>query len=467
MVKVTSLAVAATVASTATTTLVSAASGGVRVSSLRNPLSGSNGATTFQGGHFKPFLTATSKGAIEHCRTILTKAGDTWLSLATANSLSVAQLQKMNPYVPRGSLPVDELICVQRFAPDCTQRHTSQSGESCMGIAYSYQMTLDQLITYNPEVDCWNLAVSTELCVNVEREAKEYKSPPAVVTPPAFIDSVVTPPPVTPSASAESNNTLNNNNLLSTRQPEPIDPTQGCTAFYIVRPGETCADITVQTRLAFSELIKYNHNFNCADLTTGQILCTSTDTSIGPVVPLPASNVRISFTSSPPASQLTASTQDSTLTPEMQLALEAHNAERALYNLPTLSWSPLLSTSASGIAEALVEQGCSIHNSELPLGENIWAFSSNYKPHDSAWSVERAVRDWIRGNGREREGYNPLEASYGHWSQIVWRDSERVGCGKAGRLNGEGVFCGVVVCHYDPRGNFEGENPLAGKVGKL
>ena len=42
----------------------------------------------------------------------------------------------------------------------------------------------------------------------------------------------------------------------------------------------------------------------------------------------------------------------------------------------------------------------------------------------------------------------------GHYTQVVWRKSLRVGCGMA--------TCGateVWVCNYDPAGNWDGERP--------
>ncbi|KAM2731092.1 hypothetical protein EV2_034798 [Malus domestica] len=43
----------------------------------------------------------------------------------------------------------------------------------------------------------------------------------------------------------------------------------------------------------------------------------------------------------------------------------------------------------------------------------------------------------------------------GHYTQVVWRNSARVGCAKV-RCSSGGTFIG---CNYDPPGNYVGEKP--------
>lgn len=44
----------------------------------------------------------------------------------------------------------------------------------------------------------------------------------------------------------------------------------------------------------------------------------------------------------------------------------------------------------------------------------------------------------------------------GHYTQIVWRDSVRLGCASVNCLNG-GMY---AICSYDPPGNYIGESPF-------
>ncbi|CAK9327998.1 unnamed protein product [Citrullus colocynthis] len=43
----------------------------------------------------------------------------------------------------------------------------------------------------------------------------------------------------------------------------------------------------------------------------------------------------------------------------------------------------------------------------------------------------------------------------GHYTQVVWKDSIRIGCAKANCRTG-GAF---IVCNYDPHGNIIGQRP--------
>ncbi|CAB4290778.1 unnamed protein product [Prunus armeniaca] len=43
----------------------------------------------------------------------------------------------------------------------------------------------------------------------------------------------------------------------------------------------------------------------------------------------------------------------------------------------------------------------------------------------------------------------------GHYTQVVWRNTARVGCAKV-RCNSGGTFIG---CNYDPPGNYVGQKP--------
>ena len=49
---------------------------------------------------------------------------------------------------------------------------------------------------------------------------------------------------------------------------------------------------------------------------------------------------------------------------------------------------------------------------------------------------------------------NRCKGVCGHYTQIVWRKSQRLGCGMASCGDTE-----VWVCNYDPPGNFLGQRP--------
>jgi hypothetical protein len=122
--------------------------------------------------------------------------------------------------------------------------------------------------------------------------------------------------------------------------------------------------------------------------------------------------------------------------------------------LPDLVWADALATSATAWANHLksaYECKQLVHEQRDPtdtsIGENVAGGYIGFKPTG-------AVKIWAD----EHYDFAPVyvfDPSYGHYTQIVWRDSIYLGCGLAQCSNGLIVF----VCRYSPAGNVEGEQP--------
>lgn len=89
------------------------------------------------------------------------------------------------------------------------------------------------------------------------------------------------------------------------------------------------------------------------------------------------------------------------------------------------------------------------HPDNLEFGENL-AWNS-----DSSSSCAKLIKMWYD----EVKLYSFKDAVFthesGHFTQLVWRDTKRVGCGRAFSSGPRGgVF---LVCNYDPAGNYSGE----------
>jgi len=135
--------------------------------------------------------------------------------------------------------------------------------------------------------------------------------------------------------------------------------------------------------------------------------------------------------------------------------LEAHNALRREVGLSDLGWSSEIEQVAQNWANVLKDQGCEIdHNPErytLDFGENIIWFSG------FSLTPQEVVDVW----SAEKEDFDPLtglcapDKTCGHYTQIVWRDTIALGCGKA-----ECGFAEIWVCNYSPAGNVSGEKPF-------
>ncbi len=136
----------------------------------------------------------------------------------------------------------------------------------------------------------------------------------------------------------------------------------------------------------------------------------------------------------------------------------AHNAVREAATptpdptIPPLSFDGALAQTAQEWSARCVFE----HSTGNNLGENLAAFSgADSSPDDvvEAWASEDAFFDLAANTCADGE-------QCGHYTQIVWRDTERVGCGVSTcnfpDLGGDGSFW---VCNYDPPGNFVGTRP--------
>jgi len=129
-----------------------------------------------------------------------------------------------------------------------------------------------------------------------------------------------------------------------------------------------------------------------------------------------------------------------------------HNAWRKKVGVPDLVWSNTLATVAQKWATALkTNNNCSmVHSGNPSYGENLyWAsgFVPTPKQVVDAWGNE--VTDYTYATNKCASG-----KMCGHYTQVVWKGTTQVGCGKA--------TCGaaqVWVCNYNPQGNWIGQKP--------
>jgi hypothetical protein len=143
-------------------------------------------------------------------------------------------------------------------------------------------------------------------------------------------------------------------------------------------------------------------------------------------------------------------------------ALDAHNRERQKVGVAALAWDDELARFAADWALHLCHGGkgpaALTHRPRGPgvPGENLWeAVSSERRQYPVAdavasWAAESRFYD--RRSGRCRGGV------CGHYTQLVWRDSNTVGCAAASCPT-SGMGATVWVCNYRPAGNVIGDKP--------
>nr|XP_048307211.1 peptidase inhibitor 16 isoform X2 [Myodes glareolus] len=158
---------------------------------------------------------------------------------------------------------------------------------------------------------------------------------------------------------------------------------------------------------------------------------------------------------------LTAAGPTSALTEdEKQTMVELHNLYRAQVSPPAsdmlqMRWDDDLAAFAKAYAQKCVWG----HNKERGRrGENLFAIT------DEGMDVPLAVENWFE----EREHYNLSTAACdpgqmcGHYTQVVWSKTERIGCGShfCESLQGvEEANIHLLVCNYEPPGNVKGRKP--------
>ena len=127
----------------------------------------------------------------------------------------------------------------------------------------------------------------------------------------------------------------------------------------------------------------------------------------------------------------------------------AHNRARAELGVPALTWSSELAAVAEDWARRLAADDCGLqHRSDGRYGENLYAvYGTSARPQE-------VVDSWVSEVADYNYKKNRCKGVCGHYTQVVWRRSERLGCASARCSQGE-----VWVCNYDPPGNFVGERP--------
>lgn len=134
--------------------------------------------------------------------------------------------------------------------------------------------------------------------------------------------------------------------------------------------------------------------------------------------------------------------------------LALHNSERLRVGVPPMGWDPALEVAAIAYARTLAASGRFAHSpaaSRIGQGENLW------RGTPQAYRIADMVRPWLGERRLFRPGLFPDVSANGRWqdvghySQIIWRGSTRLGCGLASSRSFD-----VLVCRYAPAGNVVG-----------
>ncbi|RUM58327.1 MAG: hypothetical protein DSY59_02825 [Persephonella sp.] len=131
-----------------------------------------------------------------------------------------------------------------------------------------------------------------------------------------------------------------------------------------------------------------------------------------------------------------------------------NNKIRAEVKVQPLSWDCSLAEGSQKWAEKLTDLGYLEHSKDRNYGENLYMFYSSYgaipplKNAILSWYSEK--KDFVYGE----KYWCKTGKICGHYTQLVWSDTEKIGCGKAKKDNK--VF---IVCRFYPAGNWIGKQP--------
>lgn len=124
---------------------------------------------------------------------------------------------------------------------------------------------------------------------------------------------------------------------------------------------------------------------------------------------------------------------------DKESVLAAHNAYRAQHHAPKLVWDDSMARYATRYASK-----CKFQHSHGPYGENL---AAGFK------SVNLAVSKWYNEKNQYSFSNPGFSKTTGHFTQLVWKSTERLGCGYVS-CNGENGIPGkYLVCEYSPAGN--------------
>ena len=133
-----------------------------------------------------------------------------------------------------------------------------------------------------------------------------------------------------------------------------------------------------------------------------------------------------------------------------------HNDERARVGASPLAWDESLAAGARAYAKHLASRNRGLVHSDRDeragQGENLWVGTAGYYPTAAMFKSWAEERRYFRPGRFPNVGRGVGWQRVGHYTQIVWAGTDRVGCG----LHRGGGW-DYLVCRYSPAGNVMGQ----------
>jgi len=148
------------------------------------------------------------------------------------------------------------------------------------------------------------------------------------------------------------------------------------------------------------------------------------------------------------------------ITAEMQATLDKHNVYRCMHEIPAFTWDAAIAANAQAHADkGVYEHSASADRvaNGVQCGENIaWGYPTYSGTASTvAWYSEIEFTQPY-GTADSMSDSVPANEVIGHYTQVVWKASIKLGCGK-GTATVNGKSGDYWVCQYGPAGNFGGQ----------
>jgi pathogenesis-related protein 1 len=146
--------------------------------------------------------------------------------------------------------------------------------------------------------------------------------------------------------------------------------------------------------------------------------------------------------------------------------LDIHNRAREEVGVKNIFYSASLEKRAQEYADKLALSGKFEHDPtnktndlKTSVGENLYASTDpnvTFKEAALAWEGEKSYYHYGK---IDEDGTCDKNKKCGHYTQMIWKYTTKVGCAKARYIKGSYSGGAVIVCKYQPVGNIVGNYP--------
>lgn len=147
---------------------------------------------------------------------------------------------------------------------------------------------------------------------------------------------------------------------------------------------------------------------------------------------------------------------------EKDAIVEKVNCYRNYHQATDVVWDDNVASNAQEWANYLANNNKFTH-SNSQFGENLFAMSSTSLPKEQTSVIDRAIDSWYSEEENYDYSHPGFDSTTGHFTQLVWLSTRKIGTGFAISNNGA-MKRAIVVMQFDPPGNMNSASIFAQNV---